>query len=144
MLPLTRDVLIDVIRRPAEVLGARFEDANLPRLIAEATQREPGALPLLSDLLQEMWLSMLSRGDGVLCWEDQPGIVDIGLPLKRRADAFLELPTTDPDVVRRLFTLRLAQVAQVGEPVRRRALKSECTPAEWSVAEQLAGSDQRF
>ena len=86
---------------------------------------------------------MLSRGDGVLCWKDQPGIVDIGLPLKRRADAFLELPTTDPDVVRRLFTLRLAQVAQVGEPVRRLALKSECTPAEWSVAEQLAGSDQR-
>ena len=144
VLPLTRDVLIDVIRRPAEVLGARFEDANLPRLVAEATQREPGALPLLSDLLQEMWISMLSRGDGVLCWTDQPGIVDIGLPLKRRADAFLELPTTDPDVVRRLFTLRLAQVAQVGEPVRRRALKSECTPAEWSVAEQLAGSDQRL
>jgi uncharacterized protein YjbI with pentapeptide repeats len=144
VLPLTRDVLIDVIRRPAEVLGARFEDANLPRLIAEATQREPGALPLLSDLLQEMWISMLSRGDGVLRWSDQPGIVDISLPLKRRADAFLELPTTDPDVVRRLFTLRLAQVAQVGEPVRRRALKSECTPAEWSVAEQLAGSDQRL
>ena len=144
VLPLTRDVLIDVIRRPAEVLGARFEDANLPRLVAEATQREPGALPLLSDLLQEMWISMLSRGDGVLRWTDQPGIVDIGLPLKRRADAFLELPTTDPDVVRRLFTLRLAQVAQVGEPVRRRALKSECTPAEWSVAEQLAGSDQRL
>jgi uncharacterized protein YjbI with pentapeptide repeats len=144
VLPLTRDVLIDVIRRPAEVLGARFEDANLPRLIAEATQREPRALPLLSDLLQEMWISMLGRGDGVLCWKDQPGIVDIGLPLKRRADAFLELPTTDPDVVRRLFTLRLAQVAQVGEPVRRRARKSECTPAEWSVAEQLAGSDQRL
>ena len=144
VLPLARDVLIDVIRKPAEVLGARFEDANLPRLIAEATQREPGALPLLSDLLQEMWLNMLSRGDGVLRWSDQPGIVDIGLPLKRRADAFLELPTTDPDVVRRLFTLRLAQVAQVGEPVRRRARKSECTPAEWSVAEQLAGSDQRL
>jgi hypothetical protein len=144
VLPLTRDVLIDVILKPAEVLGARFEDANLPRLVAEATQREPGALPLLSDLLQEMWLNMLSRGDGVLRWSDQPGIVDIGLPLKRRADAFLELPTTDPDVVRRLFTLRLAQVAQVGEPVRRRARKSECTPAEWSVAEQLAGSDQRL
>jgi WD40 repeat protein len=142
--PLTRDVLIDAIRKPAEVLGASFEDANMAPLIAEATQREPGALPLLSDLLQEMWLNMLSRGDGVLRWSDQPGIVDIGLPLKRRADAFLELPTTDPNVVRRLFTLRLAQVAQIGEPVRRRARKSECTPVEWSVAEQLAASDQRL
>jgi hypothetical protein len=121
VIPLTSDVLTDVIRKPAEVLGARFEDGNMPRLIAEATQREPGALPLLSDLLQEMWLNMLRRGDGVLRWLDQPGIVDVGLPLKRRAEAFLELPTTIPDVVRRLFTLRLAQVAHIGEPVRRRA-----------------------
>ena len=144
VLPLRRDVLIDVIRKPAEVLGARFEDPNLPRLMADATERAAGALPLLSDLLQEMWLNMLSRGDGVLRWSDQPGIVDISLPLKRRADAFLELPTTDRDVVRRLFTLRLTQIAQVGEPVRRRARKSECTTAEWSVAAQLAGPDQRL
>jgi hypothetical protein len=136
VLPLKRDVLIDVIRKPAEVFGARFEDANMPRLIAEAAQREAGALPLLSDLLQEMWLNMLTRSDGVLRWSDQPGIVDIGLPLKRRA--------TDPDAVRRLFTLRLAQVAPIGEPVRRRARKNECTPEEWLVAEQLAGSEQRL
>ncbi|MBR1255187.1 TIR domain-containing protein [Bradyrhizobium sp. AUGA SZCCT0240] len=143
VLPLTHDVLTDIIRKPAEVLGARFEDRNIPSLIADAT-REPGALPLLSDLLQEMWLNMLSRGDGVLRWSDQPGIVDIGLPLKRRADAFLEQPTIDTNVVRRLFTLRLAQVTQVGEPVRRRARRSECTSEEWSVAEQLAGSEQRL
>jgi hypothetical protein len=143
VLPLTRDVLVDVIRKPAEVLGAGFEDSNIPSLIADAT-REPGALPLLSDLLQEMWLNMLSRGDGVLRWSDQPGIVDIGLPLKRRADAFLEQPKIDPNVVRRLFTLRLAQVTQVGEPIRRRARRSECTAEEWSVAEQLAALDQRL
>jgi WD40 repeat protein len=143
VLPLNRNGLLDAIRKPAETLGVRFEDANMPSLIAEAT-RDSGALPLLSDLLQEMWLSMLSRADGVLRWSDQPGIVDIGLSLRRRADAFLELATTDADVVRRLFTLRLAQVAQVGNPVRRRAEKSECAADEWVIAEQLAGPEQRL
>jgi WD40 repeat protein len=144
VLPLKRDVLIDVIRKPAELLGVRFEDKNIPALIAEATQSESGALPLLSDLMQEMWLNMVSRGDGVLRWSDQPGMVDIGLPLKRRADAFLKMATTDTNVVRRLFTLRLASVAPVGDPVRRRASKSECEAEEWLVAERLAASDQRL
>jgi hypothetical protein len=144
VLALKSDLLVDVIREPANTLGARFQDAGMPGLIADATRREAGALPLLSDLLQEMWLNMQDRGDGVLCWSDQPGILDISLPLKRRADAYMALPTTDHDVMRRLFTLRLAQVAAIGDPVRRRARKSECSPEEWSVAEQLAGPDQRL
>lgn len=144
VLPLTQDVLADVIRKPAETLGARFEDNNMPTVIAAATDLESGALPLLSDLLQEVWLSMLGRGDGVLRWSDQPGIMDIGLPLKRRADAFLELPTTDINAVRRLFTIQLAQVSTLGEPVRRRARKDECRAEEWLMAEQLASADQRL
>ena len=144
VLPFSRDALIEVIRKPAEVLGARFEDAAIPIRVAEAAEGEPGALPLLSDLMHETWLSMLNRSDGVLRWSDQPGIVDISLPLRRRADAFLQIPTVDPKVVRKLFTLRLAQVSNIGEPVRRRARKGECTPEEWSIAEKLAASDERL
>ncbi|SHI08033.1 TIR domain-containing protein [Bradyrhizobium erythrophlei] len=143
VLPLGQDGLVDAIRKPAELLGVRFEDAKMPLVIAEGT-RDPGALPLLSDLLQEMWLNMLSRADGVLRWADQPGIVDIGLPLRRRADAFLQMTSTNTEIVRRLFTLRLAQVSQVGSPVRRRATKSECLSEEWAVAEELAGPEQRL
>ncbi|WP_316225601.1 toll/interleukin-1 receptor domain-containing protein [Bradyrhizobium sp. SZCCHNS3052] len=142
--PLGRDVLVDVIRKPAETLGARFEDQKIPALIAGATQREAGTLPLLSDLLQEMWLNMLDRGDGVLRWSDQPGIIDISLPLKRRADAFVAVARTNETAIQRLFTLRLAQVFPAGEAVRRRARKSECSPEEWSLAERLSGPDQRL
>lgn len=143
ILPLPSDVLVDVIRRPAEILGVRFEDQNIPKRIAQACEDEPGALPLLSDLMHEAWLNMLARNDGVLRWTDQPGIVDIGLPLRRRADNFLHLPFIDEKIVRKLFT-RLTQIALLGEPVRRSARKSECTPEEWSVAEKLAGADQRL
>ncbi|MCC8948170.1 cytochrome C [Bradyrhizobium sp. Arg62] len=87
---------------------------------------------------------MQNRGDGVLRWEDQPDIFDVTLPLKTRAEEFMARSSTDENVVRRLFTLRLAQVATIGDPVRRRARKSECTPEEWSVAERLAGPNERL
>jgi hypothetical protein len=47
------------------------------------------------------------------------------------------------DAVRRLFTLRLAQVPPTGDPLRR-ARRSECTPAEWHLAETLADQDWRL
>jgi hypothetical protein len=89
VLPLTREVLGEIVRKPALSLGARFESADMTERVADATEREPGALPLLSDLLHEMWLHMQARGDGVLRWSDNPEIVDVAAPLRRRAEAFL-------------------------------------------------------
>jgi hypothetical protein len=121
----TGAVLGEIISRPAATLGARFESREMAQRVAEATESEPGALPLLSDLLHEMWVNMQARGDGELRWADSPGLVDVAAPLRRRAEAFLADPANDAAVVRRLFTLRLAHVPQVGEPVRRRAHRSE-------------------
>jgi hypothetical protein len=64
--------------------------------------------------------------------------------LRRRAEAFLADPSNDKWVVRRLFTLRLAQVPEAGDPVRRRAHRNECSAAEWAVAEKLADQDWRL
>jgi uncharacterized protein len=144
LLPLTRDVLGEIVRRPAASLGARFESEDMADRVADATNREPGALPLLSDLLHEMWLHMQARGDGVLRWSDNPEIVDVAAPLRRRADAFLADPANNEGVVRRLFTLRLAHVPEIGEPVRRRAHRAECGAEEWVAAEKLAGQDWRL
>jgi tetratricopeptide (TPR) repeat protein len=144
VLALASDVLTEIVRKPAETLGARFESVDMARRVVEATQREPGALPLLSDLMHDMWLNMQARGDGVLRWSDNPEIVDVAAPLRTRAEAFLEQPGTDLAVVRRLFTLHLAQVPKVGEPVRRRARRGECTPAEWALAETLADEKWRL
>jgi tetratricopeptide (TPR) repeat protein len=144
VLPLAREVLTEVIRKPALTLGAHFESDEMAERVAEATEREPGALPLLSDLMHDIWLSMQARGDGVLRWSDNPEIVDVGAPLRKRAEAFLDSPRTDENTLRRLFTLRLAQVPEMGDPVRRRARKAECSAAEWGLAEKLADQDWRL
>jgi hypothetical protein len=139
-----REVLGEIIRRPASSLGAQFESDEMAERVAEATEAEPGALPLLSDLLHEMWVRMQARGDGMLRWADSPGIVDVAAPLRRRAETFLADPANDEAVVRRLFTLHLAHVPEVGEPVRRRAHRDECTETEWRAAEKLASQDWRL
>ena len=54
-------MLREIIRRPAEILGARFESADIAERVAEGTERQPGKLPLLSDLLHEMWVNMLVK-----------------------------------------------------------------------------------
>jgi tetratricopeptide (TPR) repeat protein len=144
VLSLDREVLGDIVRKPALSLGARFESGDMVDRIADATAREPGALPLLSDLLHEMWLKMQARGDGVLRWADNPEIVDVAAPLRRRADAFLADPANDEAVIRRLFTLRLAHVPEAGEPVHRRAHRTESSAQEWAAAEKLASQDWRL
>jgi tetratricopeptide (TPR) repeat protein len=144
VLPPAGAILGEIIRRPAEMLKARFESSDIVERAAEATEREPGSLPLLSDLLHEMWVNMQERGDGELRWSDVPGIIDVTAPLRRRAEAFLADPANDAAVVRRLFTLRLAHVPEIGEPVRRRAQRSECGDAEWATAEKLAGPEWRL
>ena len=144
VLPLTREVLGEVIRKPALSLGAHFESDDMAGRVAEATEREPGALPLLSDLMHEMWLHMQARGDGVLRWSDNPEIVDVAAPLRRRAEAFLADSANDEAVLRRLLTLRLAHVPEAGDPVRRRARRSECSAAEWAVAQRLAEQNWRL
>jgi hypothetical protein len=64
--------------------------------------------------------------------------------LRRRAETFLAGLANDETVGRRLFTLRLAHVPEVGEPVRRRARRSECSAAEWAMVEKLAEQDWRL
>ena len=115
-----RDVLGEIIRRPASRFGARFESGDMAERVADATEREPGALPLLSDLMHDMWLHMQARGDGVLRWSDSP---KSSISPDRCGGAprpFL----ADPSMTKRSSAhLRLAPGAgaETGDPVRGRA-----------------------
>jgi WD40 repeat protein len=138
--PLTKAALDEVVTGPAQALGVKFEDERLPGRIVEAAAEDAakarGALPLLSYLLTDMWSKMVERDDGVLRLPAHA--IDIGGVLAATAEKFLQAKPDAESSLKRLLTLRLALVPPEGEPVRRQALRSECSPEEWSLAEQLA------
>jgi formylglycine-generating enzyme required for sulfatase activity len=144
--PLREAQLREVISRPPDVLSARFE---LPEMVDIITRRtvvdsvkDVGALPLLSYTMDDMWTSMVQRGDGTLrpaAQSFEPGGV-----LVERADRFLETHPGAEDALRRVLTLRLATVREDSEPTRRRAARAEFTDDEWRLVAELADYPNRL
>ena len=144
--PLREAELRNVVSRPAELLKARFETAELADIITRRTVedsvKDVGALPLLSYTLDDMWTQMVKRADGVLRLPAQA--FELGGVLVDRADAFLAAHPKSENELRRIFTLKLATVREGEEPTRRRALRSEFTNTEWRLVSELADHPNRL
>jgi formylglycine-generating enzyme required for sulfatase activity len=144
--PLREAELREVVSRPAALLSARFETdalaADIARRAAEESAKDAGALPLLSYLLDDMWSSMIARGDGVL--RLPAAAIEFGGVLAERANAYLARNPHSEDALRRVLTLKLATVREDGEPTRRRALRSEFCDEEWRLVSELADHPNRL
>src|SRR5208337_5346046 len=144
--PLGEDELREVVSRPAQLLGARFETEKIADIVArraaEDSARDCGALPLLSYTLDDMWSEMLKAGDGVLRLPAQS--FELGGVLVDRANRFLAERPGAEDALRRVLTLKLATVREEGEPTRRRAGRAEFSDEEWRLVSELAGNPYRL
>jgi tetratricopeptide (TPR) repeat protein len=144
--PLREAELREVVSRPAELLSARFETAELAadiaRRAAEESAKDAGALPLLSYLLDDMWTQMVKRGDGVLRLPAQA--MELGGVLAERANGFLACHPKAEEALRRMLTLKLATVREDGEPTRRLARRSEFSDEEWRLISELADHPHRL
>ena len=144
--PLRVAELRDVVSRPAELLSARFETAELAEIItchaAEDSVKDVGALPLLSYTLDDMWTQMVKGGDGVLRLAAQS--FELGGVLVNRANAFLAAHPKEEDQLGRIFTLKLVTVREGEAETRRRALRSEFTDAEWKLVNELVDNPNRL
>jgi hypothetical protein len=60
--PLGLEALKEVIRGPAAKLGVRFESDALIEVLANAYSEAAGALPLLADLMTDLWRRAQERG----------------------------------------------------------------------------------
>src|SRR5260221_259314 len=143
--PLRESELREVVSKPAELLSARFEPAdlapNIARRTAEESTKDAGALPLLSYLLDDMWTQMVKRGDGVLRLPAQA--MELGGVLAERANGFLACHPKAEEALRRMLTLKLATVREDGEPTRRLARRSEFSDEEWRLISELAAHPHR-
>lgn len=134
--PLDVSALDTIVRGPARALGASFEDDQTPLRIARAAANEAGALPLLSYMLTDMWTTMVQRDDGIL--RLPVNAIDVGGVLARRAEEFLRLEPASEMQLKRLLTLRLVLMPAEGAPIRRQAVREECSEDEWSLVERLS------
>ena len=144
--PLGEEGLREVVSRPAQLLGARFETQRLIDIITQRTTedsiKDVGALPLLSYTLDDMWTQMVKGGDGVLRLPTQS--FELGGVLVARANTFLATHHGAEDALQRVLTLRLATVREDGEPTRRRAFRSEFSDEEWGLVSELADYPNRL
>jgi formylglycine-generating enzyme required for sulfatase activity len=144
--PLGETELLAVITQPAKLLSVRFETDHLATDIAnraaEESTKDAGALPLLSYLLDDMWRRMVERGDGYLRLPAQS--IELGRVLVDRANAFISRHPNSEDILRRIFTLKLATVREDGEPTRRRASRQEFSDEEWRLVSELADHPNRL
>ena len=136
--PFGVDCLKRVITGPAGVLGATFESGELADFIVRGAAGQAGALPLLAFYMTDLWERMQKRGDGVLRLADKAEMVDVGRALTTQADRFLAEHPADIDVVKRLFTLKLARVLEEGKAVRRRVARAKLDANEWKLVEALS------
>ena len=124
--PMDTDGLRQAIEEPARRVGLDLEE-GLSDTILNDVATEPGALPLLEHALLELWERR--RGD-MLTLEGYRQTGGVQGALAQRADEiFNQLSTDQQQTVRRIL-LRLTQPGEGTEDTRRRATRSELSPAD--------------
>ena len=142
--PLAEAELLEVVTKPAELLGASFENGLDTALVASAREHI-GGLPLLSDTLTTLWGEMQASDQGVLRWSEPPSQgVSVALKLAERAEAFVQAHPDQRNVIRKLFCVHLAHVPNQGDPTRKSIWLDDLTADEQALITELSGPDQRI
>jgi WD40 repeat protein len=143
--PMSREELQAAIRRPAESAKVAFEPGLVETLLDEV-ERKPGGLPLLQFALREMWGR---QQNGRITRKSYDDIGGVEGALAQRAETIFAAMTGDganPQIAqafRRLFT-RLVTLGEGQEDTRRVVDRRELGDDVWSLAQRLAGEDNRL
>jgi WD40 repeat protein len=130
--PMTRDELARAIERPAQRAGLSVEPELVEALLADVEGR-PGALPLLSTALLELWRERDARRLRLAAYVRSGGVQGAVARLAERAYVALDEPRR---IAARSLLLRLADEDEGGALVRRRIALSELDDTD--VVAQLA------
>ena len=119
--PLSRDELGRAIERPAQRVGLLVEPELVESLLGDV-EGEPGALPLLSTALLELWRERDGRRLRLAAYARSGGVH--GAVARLAEEAFVGLDTERQAIARKLL-VRLADEDESGAVVRRRIALAE-------------------
>jgi hypothetical protein len=130
---------------PAHRVGLTLKD-GLTEAILDDVGREPGLLPLMQDVLLQLWEQR--RADQVMTLQAYRDLGGVRGALAQKADTLLTTLSPPQQAIARRIFLRLTQPGEGTEDTRRRATRAELqTTAEETgvVADviQLLGSTQK-
>lgn len=133
--PVQRAGLIDIVRTPARLAGLQWSDDILPDDIVEQASGEPGALPLVQNLLRLLWQKR--RHGDVLSRDDYRALGGVGGALAQSADQLIESLGEAKESALNLLTalVSIGQSSHEGQDSRRTITKADAIRA--------AGSGQR-
>jgi WD40 repeat protein len=143
--PMNQEELEAAIRRPAESAKVSFEPGLVETLLDDV-ESKPGSLPLLQFALREMWKRQEERKITRKCYDDIGGVEGA---LAQRAETIFSTMTengANPQMARafqRLFS-RLVTLGEGQEDTRRVVDRRELGDDAWSLAQRLAGEDNRL
>jgi WD40 repeat protein len=123
--PMDQDELREIIERPARASELQLE-AGLTATILDDVAQQPGALPLLSHTLLELWARRRGRLLTVEAYQETGGVA--GAVAQRADEVFGGFSASEQDTARQVL-LRLTQPGDGTEDTRRRALFSELATA---------------
>jgi WD40 repeat protein len=125
---MSRAQLREAVERPASSQALEFEPRSLVDELVDEIAQTPGALPLLSFTLRELYLKCAERGfaSRAMTRDDYEALGRVVGAVTTRADRESEaLERADPEQGRIVRSMMLRMIAEGGEAARRRARLDE-------------------
>ncbi|MEU1213392.1 trypsin-like peptidase domain-containing protein [Streptomyces sp. NPDC005790] len=141
--PMTRDQLHTVITRPLEMAPGVTYDPGLDLRILDDAGTDPGVLPLLGFVLEQLWERQRGGRLSSATYQEIGGVK--GALLQHAGQVWEScVPTGSEQEARRLLA-GLVRVVPGGEALLRRALtREEAGEKRWRLAQAMAAKDQRL
>lgn len=125
--------------------GPTANAAN-PQFNSQGEVALPAAnLPILSDIMRQLWFEMQQRNEGVLQLIVGSETQRFGSSLIERAETYFAKHPADDLLLRSLFAVKLVQVpGSLSPPVRRKVDRPDLSAAEWKHIQRLAEPQWRI
>ncbi|MEU9884149.1 trypsin-like peptidase domain-containing protein [Sphaerisporangium sp. NPDC051011] len=143
--PMSSEQLEEVITKPVERLAAVAYEPGLARRILDDAGGEPGILPLLGFVLQQLW----DRQDGgylrYAAYEELRGVSGaLNLHAEQAWKSRVEGEPDNEEAARRLLTKLVRMLPSSQILLRRRLTRDEVDETQWELAKAFAEREWRL